>query len=346
MAWSDTEVLNFQIKNNKMLTEINATLRPSPGAKTGKIGIFCPGQAGDLCTAMGVLKYIDTLFPGKEIIWFANYPNAESLKFSNVSEVRPYPWAGNGLPPGTPDFFPLLCNGNNRLNKELAANYELTNDLEDGFFPTPWMVSPPKQEGIDYPNVSKMIFGVDDTWEWHPYLLFSDEEIRGAEEFISKLPPNRKNIMLETFCGSGQSAFWNENTTKRIMHICRELLNGVNFIFASHKHKGGPDNIGIDNSMFFDDAGCVSCAHFTVRQTALINDYCHLMIGMSSGISVATSAWGLKPVPKLQYCGSKKCSTVAIVNGTIELVTTDFKPKEVANAEFEGKLIEILETIK
>ena len=240
----------------------------------------------------------------------------------------------------------LKCRGEyNRLYKELAAKFTGTADLEDGYFPAPHMVESVVQDGVDYPNCTKMIFDAPKEWEWHPYLTWSEEEREMIKELMGKLPPNRKNILLETFAGSGQSNYWDEATTKKIMTTCRAKLGVCNFIFCSHKHKGGVDNIGLKNDIFFDDEGCVSCANFTVRQTALVNDYCDLMICMSSGISVATSAWGLKPVPKLQYCGSKKCSTVALANGTIELVTTDFKIKPDADAEFFSKLDEMLKNI-
>ena len=136
MAWSSEQISTYQIHNNKMLEEVNATLRPDKNL-SGKVGVFLPGQAGDLMTAMGVLKYRDQIFGNKEIIWYANQPNCDCLKYSPISEVRPWPWAGNGLPEGVPDFWPLLMNENNRLNKDLAKNYELTTDIDDGYFPAP-----------------------------------------------------------------------------------------------------------------------------------------------------------------------------------------------------------------
>lgn len=339
--WTKDETKEYKDMNDELLKELNKTLKPYEGKKTGKIGIFCPGQAGDLCTVMSVLCYIPTLWPDKEIIFFTNFPNADSLRFARTTEVRPYPWAGNGLPAGTPDFYPLLCT-NNRLNKDEAAKWELTKDLEDGYFPTPWMVASEKQDGIDYPNVSKMVFSVPAEKEWHPCLNWSDEEREATRKFMDALPRGRYNILLETFCGSGQSAYWDEQTTKDIMSICRDIKGECNFVFVSHKHKGGPNNEGLPNEMFFDSDGCVSAAHFTVRQAALLNEYCDLMVCMSSGISVSTSAWGLRGTPKLQFCGSKKCSTVALANGPIELVTTDFKQKKDADKEFYDKLKEML----
>lgn len=329
MSWTNEEVSQFQIDNNKYLSEVNATLKKSGKPK---VGIFLPGQNGDIMTAMSALKYKDVLWPDKDLVWFVNMPNADLLRYSNVSEVRPWPWAGNGLPEGTPDFWPLMCNENNRLNHEVASQYELTADLEDGYFPAPYMLA--DRQGWDYANCARTVFGISRACEWHPYLSFSDEEKEMAKEFISALP-KRKTIMLETFCGSGQSK-WDDEMTVRTIELCRKHLGGCNFIFASHP----------DNARFFDDDGMVSASHFTVRQTALLNDYCDLFVGISSGISVATSCWGNKPVPKIQYCGSFVCSTVSLANGPITLVTADGKTARQSRLEFENKLIELLNKIK
>ncbi len=346
-SWTIKETEKYGIMNDELIKELNQTLTPSTGEKTGKIGCFLFGQAGDLITATSVLKYIDVLFPNKEIIWFANFPNADALKYSNVSEVRRWPWSGNHLPVGCPDYDKFLCNSENQLKLDIAKDFEDTKDLQNGFFPAPHMIPSEKQDGIDYTDCSKMIFGVPKEWEWKPVLNWSAEEEKQIHDFVMKLPeiPFRKTILMETFCGSGQSCYWDEFTTKKIMAICREKLGPTNFIFASHKHKGGPNNEGLPHDMFIDEEGVVSAAHFTVRQAGLLINYCDLMVCMSSGVSCATSAWGLKPVKKLQYCGSKKCSTVGIANGPIELVTTDGKSKEVADTEFYQKLSEVLETI-
>lgn len=344
MAWTEQVLSEWQIKNKAMLEEVNKTLLGT--TQRSKIGIFLFGQNGDIMEAMSVLKYKDDLWPDKDIIWFANHPNAGCLKYSCVNEVRKWPWAGNGLPEGSPDYYPLLCDSNNRLNKELAAKYPDTADLEDGYFPAPHMVAPEKREGIEYSNVSKQVFGVPMEWEWHPLLGWSIKERIMIKELMTKLPANRKNILLEVFAGSGQSPYFNGDITKKIMQICREKLGACNFVFGSHKHLGGENNCGIPNEQFFDDEGCISCAHLTIRQVALINNYCDVVIGLSSGVSVATSAWDLLPTPKIQWCGSKICSTAAIANGRFELVTTDFKTRDVADTEFFCKLEEMLNQMR
>lgn len=315
MSWTNEMITQFQIDNNKMLAQINTSLKPDDKPTNGKIGIFLPGQNGDLITAMSVLRYRDILWHEKEIIWFCNMPNADALRYSCVSEVRPWLWAGNGLPEGTPDFYPLLCNENNRLNKELAKQYDLAADLDDGYFPAPHQLTIQKRHRIDYPNCSKKVFEIDPTYKWNPILSHSKEEIANADKFISELP-QKKNIMIETKCGSGQS-IWDIEMTKETMRLCGDY----NFILASELNQ------------------------FTVRQVALLINYCDLFIGISSGISVATSAWGLKPVPKIQFCGSHICSTVSLASGSIELITHDDKNPVSAKQEFYHKLTEILKTI-
>jgi hypothetical protein len=298
---SNTQSKNW-ITNKLDLAKINATLTPDQNTG-GKIGIFLPGKNGDIITAMSVLKYRDTIFPNKKIIWFCNYPNADAFKFSPISEVRTYEWEHISVDPYT-----QLKNSYNKLNQERKLDFDLTKDLEDAYFPAPWMANSYFRDNTDYPSISKKIFGISPTLEWHPYLCFSNEEREMIKDFCLKLP-YKKTIMLETSYESGQSG-WNDNFTKITIDICREKLGPCNFIFAS---------LG-DNSKFFDDIGVVSASHFTVRQTALINNYSDLFIGTSSGISVATSCWNNKPTPKIQFCNSFICSTVPLANGSIDLV--------------------------
>ena len=267
-------------------------------------------------------------------------PAADALKYSSVSEVRHYPYPGDGGP--SVDFCSNGMKTNNgKLNQNLKHDFELTKDLEDGFFPAPWMFDPenPIRKETNYAEISKKVFGINSSYEWHPVLNFSNEEKEMAREFCLKLP-HKKTIMLEANSGSGHSA-WHDGMTRNTMRICREKLGKCNFIFASHG----------DSSRFFDDDGTVSCGHFTVRQTALINNYSDLFVGVSSGISVATSCWGNKPTPKIQYCGSIVCSTVPLANGPIELISCEkyaFPPAwnhDKAELAYESKLIEMLKII-
>lgn len=334
--------------NDEALIELNKTLQPTKRDKPYSLGVFCPGQVGDLAQVMGIIKYLEVLYPQYKIIFFTNLPNADLLRYAPIDEVRPWPWAGNGLPAGEPDHFPYLCNPlNNTLNLELAKTREDTKDLTIGLFPATHQVPSEKREGLEYSLVSKMVFGIPNEWDWKPCLSWSEEERRDVKMLGSSLDRTNKTILLETFAGSGQSPYYSVETTKEIIRICREKFNGkVNFIFGSHKHLGGVDNCGIPNEeLFGNEPDCCFIHHFTPRQVALFTEYCDLIIGISSGISVTTSAWGLKPVPKLQWAGSRICSTQAIANGPFYLVEAEFKTKEVATKEYFTKLSEVLETI-
>lgn len=298
------------ISVEKQLGDINETLI-NRNLLNGKIGIFAPGGMGDVMTAMSVLKYKDILWPDKNIIWFCNPPNAEALKFNDkVFELRVFQWESIDVDPNT-----QLKDINNRLRKDRKLDFKEVGDLDDAYFPVPWMYSVNGRHGIDYPNISRRCFGIDSTWEWHPYLCFSQDERVMVDDFCKKLPYKR-TIMIETFAGSGQTG-WNDELTRITLDICRKKWGKCNFIFASHKYLNNNYEFPKD---ILDQDGTVSVSHMTVRQTALVNDYCDLFVGVSSGISVATSCWGAKPVPKIQYCNSFICSTVSLSNGTIELV--------------------------
>ena len=341
MAWTEKEIADFQIINKKTLQEVNATLRPDKNL-SGKIGIGLPGQAGDLMTGMSILKYRDQIFPGKEIIWFAHQANADCLKYAPISEVRAWPWANNGLPDGTPDLYPLVCDENNRLNKEIAKDYEIVSDLEEMYFPAPWMLPPQKRHGIDYPNCSRNVFGIDPMYEWHPVLNHSQEEIESVYDFMQQFPKT-KSVLIETFAGSDQSK-WDHSMTENAIRLCREKWGGCNIFFASHKYLRAQEQFPEN---FFDQEGVYHCAHFTPRMFALLQDYCQLIISVSSGITVACSAWGTLPTPVIQFCGSFICSTKSLAKGRhFELITADNKLLQIAQAEFGLRLEEILNKLK
>lgn len=336
MAWSNEEISTFQSYNNQMLEGINETL---PGL-TGKpiVGIFAPGQNGDAITSSSCLKYKDELWPDKDIVWFCNMPVADFLRYNKyVNEVRPWPWAGNGLPIGTPDFWPLLMNENNQLNLKLASQYDLTKDLCAGYFPCPYMLDVSKRHNIDYPNCSRKVFGIPDNYEWHPVINFSDEERQEANDFMKDQMPGRK-VIIESFAGSGQSLL-DEAMIEKSMALCEERWVDCNFIFASHKFLRNNEKFP---AYFFKQAGVYSCANFTVRQCALIAEQCDLMISVSSGITVASSAWGIKQPPTIQYTGSFICSTKSLANGHFELVTYDDKSIEQSKEVFYNTLEKLL----
>lgn len=345
MAWTEEQISTYQIHNKQMLAEVNATLRPDENlSDTNKVGIFLPGQAGDLMTAMSVLQYRNQIFGNAKIIWYANQPNCDCLKYAPISEVRPWPWAGNGLPEGCPDFWPMLMNKeDNQLNNNLKYNFNLTKDLTDGYFPAPYMLEPQKRHGWDYPSCSKKVFKIPDDYEWHPLLNFSNEEANNAFDFIEKLPEGHR-IFFETFAGSSQSVLSDE-MVKDTLRICREKWPGCVFIFASHKYLRAQENF--PDYFLANNNDIYSCSHFTVRQCALVADECKLIISVSSGLTVAASHWGAKPIPIIQYCGSWVCSTASLAKGRhFELVTADNKLPQVSQTEFYLRLESLLNQYK
>jgi hypothetical protein len=302
-------------------------------AMKSKIGIFLPGLNGDIMSAMSVLKYRDILWPDKDIVWFCNMPMADALKFNIVSEIRPWPngWCGWGKEQGVvlQEDWNVLKTETNHLNQDLKQQFELTHDLDEGYFPAPWMMSVEQRHGIDYPNISRKVFGADPSWEWHPYLCFSQEEIDMVRDWCLTLP-HSKTVMLETYLSSGPR-WLSDDMTHETMRLCRERFGKCNFIFASK----------VDIAKFQDDVGIVSCPHFTVRQTALVNNHSDLFVSIGSGISVATSCWGNKVIPKIQYTGSFIGSTVSLANGPIEAIYHDHRVPA-AEQEYYQKLRQIL----
>jgi hypothetical protein len=316
----------------------------------GKIGIFAPAAHGDMALSMCVLKYKDLLWPNKDIVWFASkLPDQtyiDMLKFNDaVAEVRHWP-EGYRLPERCPvdgpkavaaglpmwEDFSILQDANGHLHEGFKMQFESTKDLDGGYFPTPWQ-NPKRPIGMHYADVPKMVFGVDKSYIWHPYLCFSDEEREMARAFCAKLP-HSKTIMLETFMKSGD-VHWNEEMTRSTMQLCREKFGKCNFIFASLFDRD-------KNSKFFDDDGVVSTSQFTVRQNALIYNHCDLFIGVCSGISIAVSCWGNKPVPRIEWCGSPPISMGPITNGPLASVFYDDLPLNIAEYQLKGRIKEAL----
>lgn len=303
----------------------------------GKIGIFAASQVGDIMTAMSVLKYKDELWPGKDIIWFCDERFNDALKFSSVSEIRPYT--------GGPNYQEFKRNsgvgsGMNRLDLARAKGHPNTADLDDGYFPLPWMLETTKQRaGILYPQISQRIFGVDLSRPWRPLLAFSQEERDMVGQMISEFPYARTIMLENSPCAY---AAWNDGMTRTTMVMCRNKWGPTNFVFCSGGHRSGNDM-----GRFFDDPGCISAAHLTARQIALVNDSCDLFVGVGGALSFSTSCWGAKPTPKLVYTGSMIFGPQYCANGRIEVVSMEDHRHNAQNAEndFRKRLAKLLEEI-
>lgn len=294
----------------------------------GKIGLFCHGQHGDIALCTAALKYKDTLWPDKDIIWFCNLSPDKAtyldmLKYNDaIAEVRQWPEV---------DFKTLMDpNGQLILNKR--SDFDQMKDLDNGYFPAPWAMLPNNAlNAVNYANIPRMVYGVDPSLPWHPYLGFSEEEKERAKDFVSSLP-HSKTVMFETQLRSAGNFNLAEDTIKSLMAMCRAKFGNCNFIFASK----------MDHTPFADDAGVVSAGdEFTVRQVALVHDHCDLMIGVCSGITQACSSWGRKPVPRLELCGSMIVSSI-VANGPVHSVICDNFGLAQMKAGLEQGLQEVL----
>lgn len=296
-----------------------------------KIACLLPGNNGDVMTAQSVLHYKDELWPGAEIVWYCSEKESEVLKHAPV-EIRPWE-----------DFSNVIYKQNFDFGLTRDKDFPSLKDIDKIYWPAPWMYAAddPNRAGLHYPLVSKRVFNVPDHYEWHPELYYSNEEHETVKDFCLSLP-HKKTIMLETGCKSGQSD-WDQNMTKKTMDMCRAKLGKCNFIFASKgdnpQHFNDPDN-----SILIDDKGVVTLGHFSVRVAALANNYSDLFIGISSGLSVATSAWNMKSVPKIQYTNTYTCSTSALANGPFSLI--EIHGNKDPRAEYYKVLNEWLEKIK
>ncbi len=300
----------------------------------GKVGIFCPGMHGDMGLCTAVLKYKDVLWPGKDIIWFTSLDptyasRLDMLKFNDaISEIREWPC---GI-----DFH--LISNEGILIPERRSDCESLKDLDIGYFPAPWCVLPGKKwESMHYANIPKTIYGVDPSWEWHPYLGFSDEEREMAKDFHSTLP-YKKTVMLETTLMSANFQL-SDDVVRNIMAQCRVKWGDCNFIFASKIGKAG-----VRDYAEFAGKGVVSASQFTVRQIALVHDYCDLFIGVNSGLTVAVSCWGSKPVPRVEQAASNTHSGIISI-GPVNSAICDNLSHEDAGRKLEAALAYSLSTL-
>ena len=320
------------------------------------ICVFLNGQRGDILEASSVLYYRKELW-GKDnkVTWFIGDENRDLFKYQDI-ELRTFPrgfsypqmvveenakLVSEGKDPIWRDYQPLV-DWDNRMNKALQINYPELAEFDLGYFPAPHQMSVEKRNDTEYSLISKRVFGVNMEWEWHPVLMFSEQERIDAKEFMDNMLYLNKTVCIETFAGSGQSAMtdWMVIDT---MRMCREAFGQCNFVFVSHKFLNGsevfPDEIKNQQGVYF-------ASHFTVRQCALVVGLSDLLISVSSGITVASSCWGNNPTPIVQFCGSLVCSTQSIALGKFELVTHGGVPLPLAIQDYNSRLLSLLNQIK
>ncbi len=329
-----------------------------------KIAIACSGQAGDIMTAMSVLHYKDELWgPDAEITWLADERYYDIFKYNPYLKVKQFPhgWQiseqdkntiyteriAKDKAEGKPDWedLNLAKTADGKVDQTLKQNFKSIAEFDEVYFPAPWQVPANRRMGVNYPECSKKVFEVPDSYLWHPVLFFSDEERKKAEDFMTLAPsdnPNRKKVLIESFCGSGQSKITHQMIMDA-MKTCEDVWGDCAFVFVSHKYLNGREEFPNE---ILHKPEVVFAKHFTVRQAGLLINHADLMISTSSGVTVASSHWGAKSTPILQFCGSAVCGTKELARGEMIQVFTDERPFELAEAEFKLKLIELLTKYK
>ncbi len=307
-----------------------------------RIAIACAGQQGDIITALSVLYSKDELWgPDAEITWLADERYYDIFKFNPYLKVKQFPhgWqiseqdkqtiyaeriakdAAEGKP-GWEDLSHAM-NVDNTLIQEAKHNFPSIAMFDEVYFPAPHQQTVEKRAGINYPNVSKKVFGVPNHYQWHPVLFWSDEEREMVKEFMTFHNPNRKKILFETFAGSGQTKLTHDMVINT-MRNCEELWGeDCIFIFLSHKYLTEKPEFPPD---FFDMYNAVSAARFTVRQCALLANHADFLVSVSSGVTCALSCWRNKPIPAIQFCGSAICGTKELWSGEMIQVFSDGNP--------------------
>ena len=94
--------------------------------------------------------------------------------------------------------------------------------------------------------------------------------------------------------------------TRETIATCKGVLGQCSFIF------GSPNN----HWKFVRD-GATDCSGFNFRQCLPVYNNVDLFIGISSGISYLTAAWGANPrVKRIEFCSERNWSTVSIAPHT------------------------------
>jgi len=286
-----------------------------------KVGIYAPWASGDMILATMVLKYKELFWPNSQIVWFIR-PKAPSDHHTASGDIVAHNPFIDEVRMSEEDFTKVIkLRVGHRTNehghplivpKHLAgqmtsvkAELGSFRDLDLCYFPAPWACCDKLSEPY-LQTTSRYVFDYPESP--HPCLYFSKDEDEKASIFMASLP-FKYNIMMETKCGSNQSA-WDQNTTKDVMATCRVVLGDCNFIFASN---------GVDVPQ---DRGVVNCSEFTIRQCVPVYNRCHLFLGTASAISMATCGWSSNPtVKRIDYTNSPFIASKPIAMGETLLVS-------------------------
>ena len=247
------------------------------------------GGFGDILCSTCLLPYREELWPGKRLAWFVHPDCKDILEFNDkVDEVR--------------------------IVSDLVSAYDPQTTITINT--APWWNGKLIGQGIPYALIPMRVVGREFK-DWHPYIKFSKEEDERSDVFIKSLP-FPKTVILETVCRSGQGS-WNSQVTAETFRICRDIIGPCNFLFAS---KTGFDG-NTKQSLGFEGDGVADLSAFTIRQCVPIFNRCHLMVGISSGLSCAVCSWQANPaVERVELVHNKQYGTWPMARGPLATTTT------------------------
>lgn len=207
-----------------------------------KVAIFLHGQNGDVLEASSVLHYKDELWGRNcEITWFIQDENRDLFKHNPYLKLAQFPH-GYGIPQsdmdtiyadriakdkadGKPEWIDLslVKTADNKLDMDKKHIWEpIIGSFDIGYFPAPHQMTPEQRHGLEYSLCSKKVFEVPDHYPWHPVLYWSKEEIDNAHAIRDLiLSQNKKIVLIETYCGSGQSRM-NDYTVNTALKLCMD----------------------------------------------------------------------------------------------------------------------------
>jgi hypothetical protein len=236
---------------------------------------------GDCLYATAIARQIKNDFPGCHLTW------AISSKCRQVIEGNPFvdevwevplaDWNGDSINSSWESF-----------EGEAIRRYDL-GEFSFAFFTQITIANPHHFDGTVRPGIFRGYPGRI-TVPFNPTLVLRANEIEKVADFAAKthLSSFERVILFECSSKSGQSDINPEQAYKIAEEIIGLKLEKVAFILCSHLPVAKPTTAIIDGSQL------------SLRETAELTKYCHLLMGCSSGISCICTSSDAKRLPMIQ----------------------------------------------
>ena len=261
-----------------MISQHHNELTTSLGTVTGKkILLGHLAAFGDCLYATAIARQIKSDYPGCHLTWAIGTPVA-SLLLNNphVDKIWEVPVEGGNLPETWIKF-------------EIEAKKCQEEGIFDEIFLT--QIYPSNYQNYDGTVRASIFRGYPKpiTVPVSPVICLTNEEVSNAKAFAEEheLHQTEHVILFECASKSGQSFITQEFALNVAKKLVKELPN-IKIILSSHLP------INTNNPAIIDGST------LSFRENAEISNYCHLVVGCSSGISwLCTSEWA-KPLPMIQ----------------------------------------------